>query len=149
MFYISYTVFFIVTLMLGSDGSALVRGVYGQYGILSVFATFIGGVSGTWIVFSLCMGIEKLSFEGIKNLLSYTGKNVMTVYSWHMAFKFLFDIIYISLIKSSDLSLLDEYKMGLMPENSFWVMVFEAIAVIVVCLLWNKIICNIKKLQND
>ena len=143
---------FIISLMSGANGSALVRSVYGQYGILSVLATFIGGVSGIWVVCSLCMGIEKLPFEGVKNLLSYIGRNVMTVYAWHMAYKFLFDVVYIMLIKSSDLSLLDEYKMGLMPENSMWFMLFEAIAVIVICLLWSKIICKVKHLkkqQND
>ena len=140
-------VLFIVALMSGSDGSALVRSVYGQYGLLSVFMTFVGGVSGIWIIFSLCKGIEKLSFEGIKNLLSYIGKNIMTVYAWHMSFKFLFDVVYIMLIKSSVLSLLDEYKMGLMPENSMLFMLFEAIAVIVICLLWSKIIYKVKQLK--
>ena len=135
---------FVATLSVGSDGSALVRSVYGEYGILSVFATFIGGASGIWLVYSLCMGIEKLPLERIKNLLSYIGKNVMTVYVWHMAFKFLLDAFYILIIKSSDLSLLDEYKMGLMPEKSMCFMVFEAIAVIAICLLWSKIICKIK-----
>ena len=136
-------------LRLGSDGSALVRSVYGPYGILSVFATFVGGVSGIWFAFSICMGIEKLRFERIKKLLSYMGKNVMTVYAWHMAFKFLFDAVYILLIKSSDLSLLDEYKMGLMPENSMWFMLFEAIAVIVICLLWSKMIYIVKHLKKQ
>ena len=135
-------VLFVIALMSGANGSALVRSYYGEYGILSVFATFIGGVSGLWLAFTICMGIEKLSFEGVKNLLSYIGKNVMTVYAWHMAFKFLFDVVYIMLIKSSDLSLLDEYKMGLMPETSMWFMMFEAIAVIAMCMLWNKIICK-------
>lgn len=68
----------------------------------------------------------------------------MTVYAWHMAFKFLLDAVYICFIKKSDFSLLDEYKMGLMPENSMGFMIFEATAVIVLCLLWSKIICRVK-----
>ena len=62
----------------------------------------------------------------------------MTIYAWHMAVKFLFDAVYICLIKSSDFSLLDEYKMGLMPQTSMWFMFFEAIAVIMICLLCRK-----------
>ena len=135
---------FIGALSVDSDGSALVRSVYGPHGILSVFATFIGGVAGIWLVFSVCMIIEKLPIERIKKALSYIGRNVMTVYAWHMAFKFLLDAVYICFIKKSDFSLLDEYKMGLMPENSMGFMIFEATAVIVLCLLWSKIICRVK-----
>lgn len=132
-------ILFIGALYLGSNGSALIRSVYGPYGCLSVFVTFIGGASGIWGIFSLCMAIEKLPFDRIKNTLSYIGKNVMTVYSWHMAVKFLFDAFYLCIIKNSDFSLLDEYKMGLMPQNSMWFMIFEAIAVIAVCLLFSYI----------
>lgn len=140
-------VLFIGALSVDSDGSAFVRSYYGPHGILSVFATFIGGSAGIWLVFSICMGIEKLSFERIKKLLSYMGKNVMTVYAWHMVFKFLFDVFYIHIIKASDLSLLDEYKMGMMPENSMWFMLFEAVAVIAMCLLWSKFIHRIKPVE--
>lgn len=132
-------VIFVGALYSGSDGSALVRSIYGPHGVLSVFATFVGGVAGIWLIMSLCMIIEKLPTKQIKKLLSYTGRNVMTVYSWHMAVKFLFDAVYICLIKASDFSMLDEYKMGLMPQNSMCFMLFEAIAVISICLLFPKI----------
>ena len=46
-----------------------------------------------------------------------------------------------------DFSLLDEYKMGLMPENSMGFMVFEATAVIALCLLWSKIIHKARHLE--
>ncbi|MEE1048348.1 MAG: hypothetical protein U0M60_13130, partial [Clostridia bacterium] len=105
------------------------------------------GAAGVWIVLSLCMIIEKLPTRQIKKLLSYTGRNVMTVYAWHMAVKFLFDAVYICLIKASDFSMLDEYKMGLMPENSMGFMIFEATAVIVLCLLWSKIIHKARQLE--
>ncbi|MBR5478761.1 MAG: acyltransferase [Clostridia bacterium] len=132
-------VLFISALHLGSDGSAFVRSVYGPYGVFSVFATFVGGVSGTWLLLSLCKVIEKLPLDRFKKLLSHIGRNVMTIYAWHMAVKFLFDAVYIRLIKSSDFSMLDEYKMGLMPQNSMCFMLFEAVAIIVVCLLLNKL----------
>ena len=131
-------ILFIGALYLGSNGSALVRSVYGPYGALSVFLTFIGGASGIWLMFSLCKIIEKLPREHPKKLLSYTGKNVMTVYAWHMAVKFLFDAVYICIIKASDFSLLDEYKMGLMPQTSMYFMLFEATATIAICLLCSK-----------
>ena len=101
-------ILFVGALYIGSNGSAFVSSYYGPYGVLSVFATFIGGAAGVWIVLSLCMIIEKLPTRQIKKLLSYTGRNVMTVYSWHMAVKFLFDAVYICLIKASDFSMLDE-----------------------------------------
>lgn len=132
-------VLFIGALLSGSNGSALIRSIYGPYGILSVFITFIGGSAGVWILLSLCKLIEKLPAEWLKKLLSYTGRNVMTVYSLHMAVKFLFDAAYICLIKSSDFSLLDEYKMGLMPQNSMYFMLFEAAAIIIICLFFGKL----------
>ena len=85
------------------------------------------------------MIIEKLPTKQIKKLLSYTGRNVMTVYAWHMAVKFLLDAVYICIIKASDFSVLDGYKMGLMPQTSMYFMVFEAIVVIAICLLFPKI----------
>lgn len=138
-------VLFIGALCFGSDGSAFVRSIYGPHGALSVFATFIGGVAGIWLILYLCRMIEKLPTEQIKKLLSYTGRNVMTVYAWHMAVKFLLDAVYICIIKASDFSMLDEYKMGLMPQTSMYFMVFEAIAVIAICLLFPKIRQKIKR----
>ena len=132
-------VLFVGALYFGSDGSAFVRSFYGPHGALSVFATFIGGAAGVWFVLSLCMIIEKLPTKWLKKLMSYTGRNVMTVYAWHMSVKFLFDAVYICLIKASDFSMLDEYKMGLMPQTSMYFMIFEAISVIFICLLFPKI----------
>lgn len=132
-------VLFVGALLIGSDGSALVRSVYGPYGVLSVLVTFLGGASGIWLILSLCLAIEKLPFEKPKTLLSYIGKKSMTIYAWHMAVKFLFDAIYLCVIKASDFSLLDEYKMGLMPQNSARFMIFEVIAVMVICLLLGKV----------
>lgn len=132
-------ILFVGALYIGSNGSAFVSSYYGPYGVLSVFATFIGGAAGVWIVLSLCMIIEKLPTRQIKKLLSYTGRNVMTVYAWHMAVKFLLDAVYICIIKASDFSVLDGYKMGLMPQTSMYFMFFEAIAVIAICLLFPKI----------
>ena len=130
---------FIGALYFGSNGSAFVRSFYGPYGVLSVFATFVGGAAGIWCILSICRIIETLPAERVKTLLSYTGRNVMTVYAWHMAVKFLFDTVYICLVKASDFSMLDEYKMGLLPQNSMYFMLFEATAVIVICLLCSNI----------
>ena len=71
----------------------------------------------------------------------------MTVYLWHMAVKFLLDAVYICLVKASDHSMLDMYKMGLMPQNSLYFMIFEAIAVIGICLLCSKIINKQKSIE--
>ena len=138
---------YITMLLLGSDGSAFVRSYYGPYGVLSVFATFIGGSCGIWLLLSLCRLIERLPVKRVKQLLSYTGRNVMTVYLWHMAVKFLLDAVYICLVKASDHSMLDMYKMGLMPQNSLYFMIFEAIAVIGICLLFSKIINKQKSIE--
>lgn len=96
---------------------------------------------------SLCKAIEKLPMERTKKMLSHIGENVMTIYAWHMAVKFLFDAVYICLIKASDFSLLDEYKMGLMPQTSLWFMLFEAIAVIMICLLCRKAVNKLKSIE--
>lgn len=131
----------------GSDGSAFVRSVYGPYGAWSVFATFIGGAAGSWFLLSVCRIMEKLPVDRLKKLLSYTGRNVMTVYAWHMAVKFLFDAVYVCLIKKSDFSVLDEYKMGLIPQTSMNFMLFEAVAIIVICLLCSKIANKMKSAE--
>lgn len=130
---------FIGALLLGSNGSVFVRSVYGPYGALSVLITFVGGLAGIWLVLSLCMLLEKVPFSLPKRCLSYIGKNVMTVYAWHMAVKFVFDALYICVFNSSDFTLLDEFKMGLMPQSSLWFMIFEAIAVIAVCALFSVV----------
>lgn len=131
---------FVPALLLGSGGGALVRSVYGPHGAWSVLITFVGGVAGVWLLLSLCKAAERLPLERLKGTLSYIGQNGMTVYAWHMAVKFLLDAVYICLIKSSDFSLLDEFKMGLMPQTSLWFMLFEAVAVLAVC-LW---LCHLK-----
>ena len=138
---------FIGALYFGSDGSAFVRSFYGPYGVLSVLATFVGGASGIWFVLSLCKIIEKLPVVRLKKLLSYTGRNVMTIYAWHMAVKFLFDAVYICSVKSSDFSMLDEYKMGLMPQTSMCFMLFEALAVIMICLFFGKTADKLKSVK--
>lgn len=128
-------ILFVTALCLGSGGGALVRSVYGPYGIWSVLVTFLGGAAGIWLVLSLCRAMEALPWKGLKKLLSYIGRNAMTVYAWHMAIKFLLDAAYLCLFKASDFSLLDEFKMGLMPQSSLWFMLPEAVAVIAICLL--------------
>lgn len=135
---------FIGATLLGSNGSLFIRSIYGPYGALSVFITFIGGSAGIWLVFSLCRVIEKMPLSALKKCLSYIGKNIMTVYVWHMAVKFLFDAVYLCIFKSSDFSLLDEYKMGLMPQSSLWFMLFEAIAVIAICVLFSIVTDKVK-----
>ena len=127
-----------VSIYLGSDGSAMVRSYYGPYGALSVFITFVGGVAGTWITFELCQGIEKLPFTVVKKFLSFAGKNVITIYLLHMAVKFIFDFTYIFVFNKGNEIFLDEYKMGLLPENSFFYMMFEVILIIFVCLIFTK-----------
>lgn len=143
---------FVGALLLGSNGSLFVRSVYGPYGALSVLITFIGGSAGIWLLLSLCRLLEKLPLSSPKKCLSYIGKNVMTVYVWHMAVKFLLDAVYLCVFKSSDFSLLDEYKMGLMPQSSLWFMLFEAVAVIAICVSFSiiKDKCkNSKKLRAE
>ena len=132
-------VIFVGALLSGSNGSAFVRSVYGPYGALSVFISFIGGAAGIWLLLSLCIGIENLPLQKLKSFLSFIGKSAMTVYAWHMAVKFIFDAFYLCVIKKSDFSLLDEYNMGLMPQSSTWFMIFEAVSVIAICLLLSKL----------
>lgn len=54
-YYVSTNIFalalFVGALLIGSDGSAFVRSVYGPYGVSSVFVTFIGGASGIGLCF--------------------------------------------------------------------------------------------------
>lgn len=127
-----------ISIITGSDGSAMVRSVYGPYGIWSVIMTYIGGTAGILLILELCRLIEKLPFEKIKSFLSFAGKNVIIIYSLHMAVKFLLDVIYINGLNNGNNQLMDEYKMGLIPDNSFAYMLFEAVIIITVCLLAAK-----------
>lgn len=132
-------VLFVSALLLGSNGSLFIRSLYGPYGALSVLITFIGGSAGIWLVFSLCRALERLPLRAPKKCLSYIGKNVMTVYVWHMAVKFLLDAVYLCVFRASDFSLLDEYKMGLNPQSALWFMLFEAVAVIAICVSFDLV----------
>lgn len=125
----------VTAVLLGSDGSAMVRSYYGPYGAFSVFMTFIGGAAATWLMFELCRGIDNLKLDSVKRFLSFTGQNVFIIYLTHMAVKFLFDCIYVLFIAKGSLDVLDGYKMGLMPETSALYMIFEVVAVIAVCVL--------------
>lgn len=130
---------YLVALYYGSDGSSMVRSYYGPYGLLSVLLTFIGGISGAILLLQVCRFIEKLPFTRIKNMLSFMGKNVITFYVLHMLVKFLLDVFYVFVINSGDKILLDEYKMGLLPQNSLIFMIFEVMVIIVVCLIVAKL----------
>lgn len=128
-------IIYVSSIFLGSNGSAMVRSYYGPYGALSVFITFIGGTAGIWLTFEVCRGLEKLPIAGIKRLLSFVGRNVIVVYSLHMGVKFLLDAIYIVGLHRGDSQLLDQYMMGLLPDQSFWYMIFEVVVILAVCLL--------------
>ncbi|MBR5501646.1 MAG: acyltransferase [Oscillospiraceae bacterium] len=130
---------YIGALCLKLDGSSMVRSVYGPYGALGIPITFFGCAAGAWLLIELCRGIEKLPLTGLKRFLSFTGRNVMTVYSLHMAVKFLLDVFYVSVLHGGDGALLDEYKMGLLPGQSFWYMLLEVAVIIAVCLLLAKL----------
>ena len=121
--------------LFGSDASAMVRSYYGPYGALSLLLTFLGGVAATWLLFELFRGVDALPVTPVKKFLSFTGRNVFTVYILHMAVKFLFDCIYVLWIAKGETDILDGYKMGLMPEKSVLYMLFEIVAVVAVCLL--------------
>lgn len=129
---------YIGALCLKLDGSSMVRSVYGPYGALGIPVTFLGCAAGAWLLIELCRGIEKLPLTGLKRFLSFAGRNVMTVYSLHMAVKFLLDVFYVSVLHGGDGALLDEYKMGLLPGQSFWYMLLEVAVIIAVCLLLAK-----------
>lgn len=122
-------------LSLGSDGSAMVRSYYGPHGALSVAVTFIGGTAGAWLMLELCRGIEKLPLAGIKRFLSFAGQNVIVIYIFHMAVKFLLDAFYLTVLHPGEANLLDEYQMGLRPEISAPYMVLEIVLILAVCLL--------------
>ena len=137
-------VVFVVALCLGSDGSSLVRSYYGPYGIWSVFLTFVGGVGGAILVLQLCKLIEKIPFTKLKNLLSFAGQNVMVLYVVHMVIKFLLDALYICVIHKGNANLLDEYKMGLLPQNSLVFMLIEEVVIVATCLLIAKLFKAVK-----
>lgn len=134
---------FACALIFGSNGSVLVRSYYGPYGVLSVLLTFVGGLSSAYLVLMLCLGIDKIPLEKIKKFLSFSGRNVMTVYALHMAIKTVFDVFYVCVL-SGGKAVLDEYKMGLMPQTAWAYMLFEAVAVIAICLLVARLLIYLK-----
>lgn len=132
-------VLFVGAILLGSDGSGFVRSEYGPYGLLSVLLTLIGGFAGIRLLLSVCRGLERLNLRPIKAVLSDLGKRIMTVYAWHMAVKFALDAVYLRFLRGGDVSLLDEYKMGLTPQDSLWFMLFETVATISLCLALSRL----------
>lgn len=134
---------FVGALILESNGGVLVRSYYGPYGVFSLILTLVGGAAGAYLIFELSRVIERLPFGSIKKFLSFSGKNVMTVYALHMAVKTVLDIFYVKVINSN--AVLDEFMMGLMPESAWLYMVFEAIICIAICLIIAKLIKKIQK----
>ena len=127
------SVVFILALCLGSDGSSMVRSVYGPYGLVSVFITFIGGSCGAILFIELCRVVEKIPVDSLKKFLSFSGKNAIVFYIAHMFVKFLLDVFYISILNQGNAGLLDAYKMGLLAENSLLFMLIEVVLIIVIC----------------
>ena len=138
------TSIYIVALCLGSNGGLFVRSIYGGYGAISLCITFVGGTCGAVILLQLCRLIEKIPVGAIKNFLSFVGKNVIVFYILHMLVKFVLDAIYIVLLQRGETVLLDEYKMGLMPETSLVFMMLEVVAIIVICALIAKLYQRVK-----
>lgn len=133
---VSALVVFAIALSLGSTGAALVRSVYGPYGLWSVFVTFAGGMAGAWLVFCLCRGLEKMPFGRLKRSLAFTGRNVMTVYALHMAVLFVFDAALLVAVGGVEYLAMDAYMMALLPEFYWPYMILEAVGAVALCLLW-------------
>lgn len=119
---------------LGSNGAVMIRSYYGPHGVLSVYLTYIGGLGALILVIYLCRFLEKAGCAGIKRGLLIVGEHTIAVYLWHMTAKTVLDILYCLALGHT--VALDEFMMGMMPDESWPFMLFEGFACVAVCTLW-------------
>lgn len=126
-----------MSMLLGSNGSSYVNSYYGEYGVFSVFMTFLGGAGAACFVLYLCRLIELLPLPKIKSTLSLIGRNTMSIYCWHMLYKFIFDVLYLKIFDTPPCP--DQFFMSLLPLSAWWYMLLEAVAIIFVCIFMVKL----------
>ncbi len=107
----------------GAANVMLLVGYWGEYGVASVFISFIGGLGGSIFICCLMRQLEGV-LHGHDKLLCFIGRNTMPVYLWHMP---VLNILSFALLAVTGTAVFDDpYKVALLPET--WVFAKFAVA---------------------
>ncbi len=123
----------VISILMGSTGSAYIVSYYGQYGILSTYLTFIGGLGGSFCVLYICKFLSGAISISEKSLSTIIGRDTMIIYGWHFLIIFILDLLYINVFSLSFEP--DIYYMALLPvDSAWWYMILKVVAVIAICI---------------
>jgi len=139
LLYLLVLVITIVCYFLGGKDAALVRSVYGPYGMIGTFIVFIGGVTATIIILKLLKPLNNINKD---NIILDIGRNTMFIYSWHMIFLNLIALIFLVLFKIMPER--DIYFMKIIPSDHKVLMILTIVLSILACMVVIKIKNRIK-----
>jgi len=139
LLYLLVLVITIVCYYLGGKDAALVRSVYGPYGMIGTFIVFIGGVTATIIILKLLKPLNNINKD---NIILDIGRNTMFIYSWHMIFLNLIALIFLVLFKIMPER--DIYFMKIIPSDYKALMILTIVLSILACMVVIKIKNRIK-----
>lgn len=134
LLYLLVLVITIVCYFLGGKDAALVRSVYGPYGMIGTFIVFIGGVTATIIILKLLKPLNNINKD---NIILDIGRNTMFIYSWHMIFLNLIALIFLVLFKIMPER--DIYFMKIIPSDHKVLMILTIVLSILACMAVIKI----------
>lgn len=103
---------------------------YGEYGLVSVFISLIGGVSGSIFLCYVLRLLEKL-LNGRDGLLCFVGRNTMPIYLWHMPVLNILSFALLAVLGTAPYD--DPFKVALLPQE--WVLAKFAVAFLAVAIV--------------
>lgn len=114
--------------------------VYGEYGLLSVFISVIGGVSGSIVFCYLLQLLERL-LKGHDKTLCFLGRNTLPLYLWHMLVLNVLMVIVLTLAGAAPAP--DFFKVSLLPDD--WYLCKYVVAILSIFI----VIGGVKLLKRD
>lgn len=114
--------------------------VYGDYGLLSVFVSVIGGVSGS-IVFCYVLQLLERMLKGHDETLCLLGRNTLPLYLWHMLVLNVLMVIVLTVTGTAPSP--DFFKVTLLPNT--WYLCGYIVAVLSILIVMG----GVKLLKRD
>ncbi len=103
---------------------------YGEYGLASVFISFVGGVGGSIVLCYLMRLLERV-LKGHDRLLCFAGRNTMPTYLWHMPVLNVLSFALLALTGTAPY--LNDFKVAVLPPE--WVVAKCCVAVLAVAVV--------------
>ena len=111
---------YLLTIPLHSHGALIIRSIYGDYGVASLFISSIGGACGAAALLMLMKQFDDLRGGREIKLLGKFGKNTLWIYGLHFFFFFLVELVYFTLGGKFQP---DRFYMDLIPNSGIYLLV--------------------------